>query len=605
MPPSHDPAKSRSAVTKSPKPQPHPSQPRTSPQQEEPAPQTGEAAAEAPLNDGDRAPEPRAGKTFGDTHRTLPPEPKSHTAPHTAHSGKASNPASKPPSAAVKKASARGEIGAHQPPAHDPGLPAALAELLTSPRIAVRRDGPPDPNGKCVLYWMQRSERGTDNHALNTAVAVANELHLPLVVYFAGIANFPHANLRHYAFLNQGLPDLEEDLAARNISFVFRRAPHESHTQLIADLQPAFLIGDENPMRVPESWRVELARQVSMPFWTVDADCIVPQRLFPTAQFAAHTIRPRLYKLLPEYLVPFENPHAEVAWKRPRGFQSDSVHDDMTRDWPGPGVPNFDRSVPPVAAWRGGAHAALTRLQLFVAEILPRYELTRNQPDVDGTSCLSPWLHYGHICAQTIALAVDEAAAKNPSLKSARDSFFNELIAWRELCINFARYNPNYDNDRCAEPWAVKSIAEHARDEREHLYSRDQLEHAQTYDPLWNAAQTQMVRHGWMHNYLRMYWAKKILEWSPDNTTAFANAVYLNDKYFLDGRDPGGYAGIAWAIVGKFDRAWNQHPIFGKIRYMSGASTGRKFNSKKYIAQMAALPEPTASTSDVATGKQR
>ena len=206
---------------------------------------------------------------------------------------------------------------------------------------------------------------------------------------------------------------------------------------------------------------------------------------------------------------------------------------------------------------------------------------------------------------KTIALAVDEAAAKNPALKSARDSFFNELIAWRELAINFTRLNPNYDNERCAENWAIKTIAEHARDEREHLYTLDQLEHAQTYDDLWNAAQTQMLRHGWMHNYLRMYWAKKILEWTPDAATAFRYAVALNDKYFLDGRDPGGYTGIAWAIAGKFDRAWNQHPIFGKRRYMSGASTGRKFNSKKYIAQMAALPEPTADPSDVATAKSR
>ena len=563
------------------------------PKAHEPVAKTGNAAAEAPLNDGDRATGTHTGKTFSDTHRTLPPAPQAHPAQQRPA-------AATPPSAAVKKAATRGELASLQPPAHDPALPAALATLLTNPRITIRRDGAPDPKGKCVLYWMQRSQRGTDNHAVDIAVAIANQLRLPLVVYFAGIANFPHANLRHYVFLNQGLPDLEEDLAARNISFVFRRAPHESHTQLIADVQPAIVLGDENPMRIPESWRADLAKQITMPFWTVDADCIIPQRLFPTAQYAAHTMRPRLYKLLPEYLVPFENPHAEIPWKRPRGLKSDSVHDDMTAGWK-----DLDRTVAPVAAWRGGAHAALTRLQLFVAEVLPRYELTRNQPDVDGTSCLSPWLHYGHIGAQTIALAVDEAAARNPSLKSARDSFFNELIAWRELCINFARYNPNYDNAKCAESWAVKTIADHARDEREHLYTRKQLENAETYDALWNAAQTQMVRHGWMHNYLRMYWGKKILEWSPDNTTAFETTVYLNDKYFLDGRDPGGYAGIAWAIVGKFDRAWNQHPIFGKIRYMSGASTGRKFNSKKYIAQMSALPEPTASTSDVATGKQR
>lgn len=558
-------------------------------------PQRGDAAAEASLNDGDRTTDaPGGGKTFDDTHRTLPPPPEAHEAHSKA-----------PPhipdhTSAGKKSTRRSASGTHTTPPHDPALPAALAALLASPRVFLRRDGVPDPKGKCVLYWMQRSQRGTDNHALDTAVLIANELRLPLVVYFAGIAHFPNANLRHYAFLNQGLPDIEEDLAARNISFVFRRAPHESHTQLVADVEPAMVIGDENPMRAPESWRVSLAQHLTVPFWTVDADCIVPQRLFPATQFAAYTMRPRLYKLLPEYLVPFSNPHADIAWKRPPGFHADSVHDDMTAGWK-----DLDRTVEPVAAWRGGAHAASTRLQLFVSEILPRYELTRNQPDVDGTSCLSPWLHYGHIGSQTIALAVDAAAAKNPSLTSARDSFFNELIAWRELCVNFARCNPNYDNVNCAEPWAVKTIAEHASDKREHLYTRDQMERAETYDELWNAAQIQMVRHGWMHNLLRMYWGKKILEWSPDNTTAFETTVYLNDKYFLDGRDPAGYAGIGWAIVGKFDRAWNQHPVFGKIRYMSGASTGRKFNSKQYIANMGALAPPTAATSDVATGKQR
>jgi deoxyribodipyrimidine photo-lyase len=203
---------------------------------------------------------------------------------------------------------------------------------------------------------------------------------------------------------------------------------------------------------------------------------------------------------------------------------------------------------------------------------------------------MSPYLHFGHIGPLTIALAVDAAAKGKPSLNSTRDSYFNELIAWRELAVNFVRYTPNYDSADCAENWAKTTIVEHARDEREHLYTLKQLEHADTYDELWNAAQIQMVRHGWMHNYLRIYWAKKILEWTPDVQTAMKYSIHLNDKYFLDGRDPNGYAGIAWAILGKFDRAWNERPIFGKIRYMSGASTGKKFNSKLYIRQMYQLP---------------
>ncbi|GAC1358295.1 MAG: deoxyribodipyrimidine photo-lyase [Acidobacteriaceae bacterium] len=468
-------------------------------------------------------------------------------------------------------------------------VPASLAELATNPRVTIRRGGAPQATGRCVLYWMQRAQRGVDNHAVNLAVEVAKVLELPVVVYFAGISNFPHANLRHYAFLNQGLPDIEEDLAARNISFVMRRAPNESHMRLIADVEAAMVIGDENPMREPERWRQQLAKELTIPFWTVDTDVVVPSKLIEKAQYGAYTIRPRLYRLLPEYLVPYTNPPAEHAWKRPRGFAADSVHEDMTRGWK-----DFDRSVAPVAAWHGGTHTALERLKLFTTKLLPQYEVQRNKPETDGTSCLSPWLHYGHIGPQTIALAVDAAAKSRPELQAARDSYFNELIAWRELTINFVKYQPNYDNAECAESWAKTTIEEHARDEREHLYTLEQMEGAETYDALWNAAQTQMVRHGWMHNYMRMYWAKKILEWTPDAATAFQYCVYLNDKYFLDGRDPGGYGGIAWAIVGKFDRAWGSRPVFGKIRYMSGASTGRKFDSKRYIEQMRQLPIPEA-----------
>jgi len=467
-----------------------------------------------------------------------------------------------------------------------PSVPEDLRRLADDPRITIRRDGTPDPNGKCVVYWMQRAQRGTDNHAVDLGVHVANLLGLPLVVYFAGISNFPHANLRHYVFLNQGLPDIEADLAARNITFILRRAPNESHEQLLSDVQAGFLIGDENPMREPERWRKHLASRIKIPFWTVDADVIVPSKLIERAQYGAYTIRPRLYRLLPDYLDPYENPRAQHAWKRPRRFHAESVREEITRGWK-----DLDRSVPPVDAWQGGTHAARKRLKLFTGKLLEHYDTQRNHPETDGTSCMSPYLHYGHIGPVTIALAVDAAAKTDPELQAARDGYFNELIVWRELAVNFVRYTPNYDSPDCAEAWAKQTIAEHARDERERIYTLSQLESAQTHDDLWNAGQTQMVRYGWMHNYMRMYWAKKILEWTPDIATAMKYAIHLNDKYFLDGRDPNGYAGIAWAILGKFDRAWGTRPIFGKIRYMSGASTGKKFDSKRYIQQMEILPQ--------------
>ena len=464
------------------------------------------------------------------------------------------------------------------------GLPEALAKLAQNPRVTVRRPGAPDPAGKCVVYWMQRAERGVDNHAVNLAVAIANELHIPLVVYFAGISNFPHANLRHYVFLQQGLPDIEEDLAARNITFLMRRAPNESHERLLADVGAAICIGDENPMREPERWRAALAKKLRIPFWTVDADVVVPTRLFGKAQYAAYTMRPRLYKLVPEFLVPYENPHADVAWQRPKDFLSDDVHADITAGWT-----HLDRSVLPVEAWQGGTHAGLKRLKLFTETKLKDYIDERNRPETDGTSAMSPYLHYGHVGPQTIALAVAAAAEADPKLTKAKESYFNELLAWRELSVNFVRYQPDYDNAKAAEDWARRTIDEHDSDKREVVYTVAQLEQAQTYDELWNAAQLQMVKYGWMHNYMRMYWGKKIVEWTPNVDAAMTAAVYLNDKYFLDGRDPNGYSGIAWAVLGKFDRPWGTRSVFGKRRYMSGASTGRKFDAKQYIAQMRAL----------------
>jgi len=329
---------------------------------------------------------------------------------------------------------------------------------------------------------------------------------------------------------------------------------------------------------------VQMAKTLRIPYWTVDADVIVPSKLLLKAQFSAGVARPRLYAALPEFLTEYVNPHSHIAWKKLRGLLVDDVREDITRGWA-----NFDRSVMPVEAWTGGRKAATKRLHTFCAEMLENYQRERNRPESDGTSKMSPYLHFGHIGPQTIALAVNTAVKKNPKLRAARDSYFNELIAWRELSVNFVRYQPEYDSPGCADNWAKLTIAEHDKDQREVLYKLPVLERGETYDELWNAGQLQMVRYGWMHNYLRMYWAKKILEWTPNVRIAMKVAIYLNDKYELDGRDPGGYAGIAWSMLGKFDRAWFDRPVFGKRRYMSGTSTGRKFDSKRYIEQVSGM----------------
>jgi deoxyribodipyrimidine photo-lyase len=472
--------------------------------------------------------------------------------------------------------------------ARDADVPAALKALAEDARVTVRRGGAPGRDsgrGECVVYWMQRAQRGRDNHALDKAVDAANALGLPCVVYFACISNFPHANLRHYSFMNAGLRDVEEDCAARGVGFVMRRPPVEEVARFLEEAGAAMVIADENPMRAPEQWRRALETKIAIPYWTVDADVVVPSKLLEKAQYSAGVARPRLYRCLSEFLRPYDNPRAAVGWKRPRGWEHDDPKLDITRGWT-----EFDRSVKPVEDWVGGHHAAVKRLKMFAGKMLAGYDRERNRPETDGTSKMSPYLHFGNISPLTICLAIEDAVkgahgAEKAHLKEARDSFFNEIIAWRELSVNFVRYQSKYDSTACADNWAAVTIAKHDRDPRERLYTLKQLEEGRTYDELWNAAQRQMVDYGWMHNYLRMYWAKKVVEWTRDAATAMRWSIYLNDKYFLDGRDPNGYAGVAWAVLGKFDRAWGERAVFGKRRYMSGASTGKKFDSAKYVSR--------------------
>jgi deoxyribodipyrimidine photo-lyase len=422
---------------------------------------------------------------------------------------------------------------------------------------------------------MQRSQRAVDNPALNAAVNAANALRKPVVVFFAPVPFYLHANLRHYRFLNEAIPDITAALAERNIGFVLRRYPDHSLLKFCDEVKPALVVGDENPLREPESWRQRAAKRLRIPFWTVDADVIVPSKLLLKAQYSAHIMRPRLQAHLKTFLVAQKNPRAIVPWTRPRSVEALDPETDVTDGW------NLDRSVSPVANRRGGTVQSFRVLREFVDTKLCGYGTQRNKPEIDHTSRLSPYLHFGHISPVTVALAIERADAP----KTDKEAFLNQIITWRELAVNLVRFDPNYDSFECAEPWAHRSLAKHSKDARPVLYTERQLENAETHDQLWNAAQMQMVNNGWMHNYVRMYWAKKILEWSRTPAEAFRIAVNLNDKYELDGRDPNGYAGIAWAIVGKFDRPWFERPIFGQIRYMSGQSTGKKFDSKKYIEQ--------------------
>jgi deoxyribodipyrimidine photo-lyase len=458
-------------------------------------------------------------------------------------------------------------------------LPEELGRLAGQPRVTVRRGGSVRKPAQCVAYWMQRAVRMVDNPALDVAIEAGNLLGLPVVVYFGITPEYPNANLRHYRFLQQGLRDVAEDAAELGAGFVVRRPP-DRLDRFLEEVQAALLVGDENPCREPERWRRVVARRLKIPYWTVDADVVVPSRVFNRSFVLMHHFRPRLQAELPKYLAAPVKTVPIHPWrprKSPSGF---SLSEETT-----PGFARLDRTVGPVDSFTGGTHAALRRMREFIRDDLPAYSEMRNRPETKGTSRLSPYLHFGNIGPLTIALAVREAMRKGKVYAAAGERYLEQLIAWRELAILFVRHEPNYDNWECAAPWARKTLLEHSADARPHRYTFGQLERAETGDDLWNAAQREMVSTGWMHNTLRMYWGKKILEWAPDPAAAFDWAVALNDRYELDGRDPNGYAGIAWSIVGKLDRPWFNRPVFGLVRPMTGASVAKKFDAESYIRQ--------------------
>ncbi len=461
-----------------------------------------------------------------------------------------------------------------------------LDAILSDPRLTVRRPGEPDPDGKCVVYWMQRGQRAVDNPALTAAINAGNCLGKPVVVFFQLVPYAHHANHRHYQFLVEGLEDIAADLQKRKVGLVVRRFPDHGLLRFCSEVRPCLVIADENPMLDAERTKSLVAQKIGLPFWTVDADVVVPSKLLTKEHYGARTIRPKIHALLPQFMQKVENPAAKFPWRTPSHVLSRAPSLTLLNGFA------IDRAIAPSKYFHGGCQEAQRCLERFLRSRLKGYATQRNKPDLDGTSQLSPYLHFGHIGVHKVAMAVKNADAPAED----RKAFLEELIVRRELAVNFVRFNRNYENFDACEPWADVTQRKHLSDPRPYLYSEKQLEDAETHDPLWNAAQKQMVLTGWMHGYLRMYWAKKILEWTESPQAAYQIAVRLNDRYELDGRDPNGYAGIAWAIVGKHDRAWGpERPIYGKVRYMSFASTSRKFNSKGYIARIAKLEKGTRS----------
>ena len=426
-------------------------------------------------------------------------------------------------------------------------------------------------SGESVLYWMSRDKRVDDNWALLAAQSVALNNKVPLIVCFQYLGHFPEANIRQYGFQLKGLLELKNKLESLNIEFILSQGrASEVIPRIIDEKVVGTIITDYSPLRVYKKRVSKVLNRTKIPFYQIDAHNIVPVwKASPKKEYAAYTIRKKIHDNLDQFLTDYPS-----LIKHPYG---NIRKDDISYDNIVKGL-KIDFSVQEVDWLVPGEIAAKNKLDLL-HDSLAGYDERRNDPTKDALSNLSPYFHFGHISPQRVALDI-----KNSSLpEQDKNSFLEEMIVRRELSDNFCEYEPNYDYFEGFHDWAKKTLNEHRNDEREYLYPKEQFEHADTHDPLWNAAQNQMMNKGKMHGYMRMYWAKKILEWSPNPEEAMQVAIDLNDKYELDGRDPNGYAGIAWSIGGIHDRAWFERPVYGKIRYMNYNGCKSKFNVKRYI----------------------
>ena len=428
-----------------------------------------------------------------------------------------------------------------------------------------------------VVYWMSRDQRADDNWALLTAQQLAMEKSRPLVVLFALTPNYPQAAQRHYHFLLAGLRETAAALAKHKIPlFILPGNPPDVVWHWLTAQSACLLVHDFDPLRHKRAWIASVAKRFAGPMLEVDAHNLVPCWLAsPKLEYGAYTLRPKLHRLLPHYLTPYPKllPH---PYALPETISPP--------DWPRLEQTLVCSAAPgPVAAKAPGTRAAVQQLGRFLSEKLPRYNETRNDPTQRGQSGLSPYLHFGQLSAQRAALATLAAYPAG----AASEAFLEELIVRRELSDNFCYYQAQYDTIECAPSWARTSLEKHRSDPRLANYAKEQLETAQTGDPLWNAAQLELVHSGGMPGYLRMYWAKRLLEWTPGPEEAQQLALLFNDRYALDGRDPNGYAGIAWSLYGVHDRAWFERPIFGKVRYMNANGAKKKFDVARYIQEIA------------------
>jgi deoxyribodipyrimidine photo-lyase len=475
----------------------------------------------------------------------------------------------------------------------------------------------PSVRGDYVLYWMTMARRTRFNHGFERAVDWAVRTGKPLVVLEALRCGYPWASDRLHRFVLEGMAANERRLAGASVLYYpyVEGAPDEGKGLLAALARRAVVVvGDDFPAFFLPKIAEAAARQVSVRFELVDSNGLVPMRAAGRAFPSAFTFRRYLQRTLPAHLGdgPRKDPLSRV-----RLPVLASLPSAITRRWPRAspallgGEPGalarlpIDHRVPPVA-FRGGSEAGESAMRAFVARRLAEYPEKRNQPEEDGTSRLSPYLHFGHVSVHDVLHRIAAAEGWSPDrvaststgrregwwgTSAAAEAFLDQLVTWRELGYNMCAHRPDYDRYESLPAWARKTLGAHARDPRPHVYDLQQLDQAATHDPLWNAAQTQLVKDGWFHNYMRMLWGKKILEWSRRPEDALTAMIELMNRYSLDGRNPNSYSGYFW-VLGRYDRPWApERPIFGMVRYMSSANTARKLRVKEYVKKYAPSSE--------------
>ena len=471
--------------------------------------------------------------------------------------------------------------------------------MAVSPeRIRILNDRPPRGNAGYVLYWSLMNRRVAQNHALAHAAEIANAQGLPLLVYESLTCDYPAANDRLHTFVLEGIPDNEAALRMLGIGYFFYlRARRSDPNDVLYRLASRAHAGvtDDYPVFIAMRHNPSVAAHLTIQYIAVDSSCIVPMSHHEKRNYGAYTIRPRIQRVLRSYLQPVELPALRQKWRPsllPDGLSS------FSRSVALDAIPSLvasceiDHTIAPSVEYDGGSKEAARRLKRFLEHRLRLYARESGQPSKQATSSLSPYLHFGHVSALEIALAVREHAEEH---RLIADEFLEQLIVRRELAFNFARFAGDQIETLDVLPdWCKATMAKHADDPRPYLYSPRQFERAETHDALWNAAQRELLLRGTIHGYYRMYWGKKIIEWSPTYQEALRTMIRLHDVYALDGRDPNTYTNILWCF-GLHDRPWAERPVFGQLRYMSLEGMKRKTDVDAYIAQIHALAKMTES----------